>query len=109
MRSLQFYLIALIIFKLTPLLLLALAAGCTMKESKQPEAREPTLQDSCNPRELPGKNGVVLEINPTNPTEPPAALPESLFAPSSGRLIYDPGSDLPRGHTLNTYDYGGLL
>ena len=85
---------------LTPLLFLALAAGCTMKEVKQPEASEPTLEDSCNPRELPGNDGIVLEESPTNPPEAPTALPGTLFAPSSGELIYDPGSDLPRGHLL---------
>ena len=85
---------------LTSLLFLALAAGCTMKEAKQPEASEPTLEDSCKPRELPGNDGVVLEESPTNPPEAPAALPESLFAPSSGELIHIPGSELPSGHLL---------
>ena len=60
---------------------------------------------------FPGKpesrNNSLMEPNPS-PKQIPETSPRDLFAPDSGALIYDPGSNLPRGHTLH-FDKRELL
>ena len=107
---------------LAPFLILAAAPGCMPGESAQPKGGLPVFSPSplIIKMELSSASApswitynmdhICAELKkdiifPAEQKPTPALIPDASiktrFAPSSGELIYDPGSDLPRGHTLH--------